>query len=224
MQKRVVLDRSTTPDGETLELAIEHGHHILRVGSVPLMSSAMRGSEEAMAEVAAEELGEIEAPRILIGGLGMGFTLRATLDAFGDDAEVTVAELMPVVVRYNRSHLADLAERPLEDPRVTLFEGDVKKKIDDGGWDAILLDVDNGPDALTSERNERLYGVRGTERIMRALAPGGVVVVWSSFPSPSYVERLRRAGLEARARSVRARWPLRKGPMHTLFVGVRADV
>jgi len=102
LEKRIVLDRTTTPDGEPLELAIEDGHHIIRVGGVPLMSSSMKGSEEAMAEAALEELGEIDAPRVLVGGLGMGFTLRATLDAFDEHAEVCVAELMPDIIRYNR--------------------------------------------------------------------------------------------------------------------------
>jgi spermidine synthase len=221
VEKRVVLDRTTTPDGEPLELAIEHGHHILRVGGVPLMSSEMRGSEEAMAEVAAEELGQIDSPRILIGGLGMGFTLRAALDAFDEGAHVCVAELMPTVIRYNREHLGHLADQPLEDPRVELFEGDVKKKLEKGDWDAILMDVDNGPDAFTAESNQRFYGARGTELMADALAPSGVLVVWSAYPSPRFLERLRATGLDVRTETVRARWPLRKGPKHTLFIAVK---
>jgi len=221
MQERVVLDRTTTGDGETLELAIEHGHHIIRIGGVPLMSSSMSGSEEAMAEIACQELGPIASPRILIGGLGMGFTLRATLDAFEDVAEVCVAELMGDIIRYNRAFLADLTDRAIEDRRVEVFEGDVRKKLTVGGWHVILMDVDNGPDALSARSNRYLYSARGVELMARALAPGGVLVVWSAYPSPRFLERLRYTGLSARAATVRGRWPISKGPMHTLFVGTK---
>jgi spermidine synthase len=223
VQKRVVIDLTETPDGDSLELAIEHGHHIIRVGGVPLMSSEMSGSEEAMAEVAREELGPIEGPRILIGGLGMGFTLRATLDAFDEHAEVCVAELMHHIVHYNRFFLGDLADRPLEDPRVDVFEGDVKKKLAEGDWDAILMDVDNGPDALTAQSNQNFYNARGVDLMARALAPGGVLVVWSAYSSPRFLERLRHTGLSARAETVRARWPISKGPMHTLFIATKPE-
>jgi spermidine synthase len=221
LEKRIVLDRSTTPDGERLELAIEHGHHIIRVAGIPLMSSDMRGSEEAMAEVAREELGDIEAPRVLVGGLGLGYTLRAALDAWGEDAEVCVAELLPSVVRYNREFLGNLADHPLEDPRVDLFEGDVKKKLVRDRWDAILLDVDNGPDAFTVHGNQTLYGARGAELMARAIGPGGVLIVWSAYPSPRFLERLRHTGLSARAKRVRGRGPIDRGPMHTLFVATK---
>jgi len=186
------------------------------------MSSSMRGSEEAMASIAFDEVGEtIEAPRILVGGLGMGFTLRAVLDAFDASATVCVAELLPVVIRYNRGILAELADHPLEDPRVDVHEGDVREAIRQGPWDIILLDVDNGPDALTAESNQALYSARGVQRIAREVAPGGVLIVWSAFPSPRFVERLRKTGLDARAEKVRARWPESKGPMHTLFIANR---
>jgi spermidine synthase len=221
VKPRVVLDESTTADGDALELAREHGHYIIRVDGVPLMSSEMRGSEEAMADVAAKELGSLEDARVLIGGLGMGFTLRATLDVVGQDAEVHVAELMPSIVRYNLEHLGRLADYPLEDPRVTLYQGDVIDRLERGAWDAILMDVDNGPDALSARNNDRLYGQRGVHRMVTALAPGGVLVVWSAYQSPRYLERLRNTGLIAYGLVVRGRWPLSKGPKHTLFVAVK---
>ena len=221
MRSRQVLDRTTTPDGKALELALEHGFHILRVDGVPLMSSGMRGSEEAMASVASAELGPRRAPRILIGGLGMGYTLRAVLDTFGDSASVCVAELMPAIIEYNRGVLGALADHPLGDPRVELYRGDVRRCFERRAWDAILMDVDNGPSALTVRSNRSLYGPRGLSRMTDALAPGGVLIVWSAFQSPGFLEELRRTGLSPSALPIRARWPERKGPMHTLFVALR---
>lgn len=221
LDKREILDLTKTADGKPLELAIEHGHHIILVDGIPLMSSEMSGSEEAMAAFAREELGPIESGRILIGGLGMGFTLRATLDAFDSQVQVCVAELMNHIIRYNREFLGDLAGQPLADQRVELFHGDVKKKLKQGGWDAILMDVDNGPDALTARSNKNFYGARGAELMARALAPGGVLIVWSAYPSPRFLERLRYTGLSSRAVRVRGRWPISKGPMHTLFIATK---
>jgi spermidine synthase len=215
MKPREVLDRTTTPDGRRLELAREGVHYVIRVDGVALMSSAAHGSEEAMARVAAEALGARPGARVLVGGLGLGFTLRAALDAF-PDATVTVAELLPPLVGYNRGALADLARRPLDDPRVRLFEGDVRVPLGAGGWDAVLLDVDNGPEAFTTSANASLYDDAGAALLARALAPGGVLVVWSAGPSPAFERRLRRAGLACDTRRARARD--RKGATHTLFV------
>lgn len=222
VQQRTVLDRTTTPDGDDLELAHERGHHIIRVGGVPLMSSQMRGSEEAMADVAQAEIGAEGGEHVLIGGLGMGFTLRATLDAFPHAADVCVAELMSHMIRYNREHIGHLADHPLEDRRTTLFEGDVKRKLTRSTWNAILMDIDNGPDALTARANHGLYTAKGCALMSNALIPGGVLIVWSAYPSPRFLERLKAAGLSARAETVRARWPLAKGPRHTLFIGVKS--
>jgi spermidine synthase len=221
MIPREVLDRTTTADGKPLELARERGHFILRVGGVPLMSSAVHGSEEAMAELAVATLAGVSAPRVLVGGLGMGFTLRAVLDHFGPAARITVAELLPEIVTYNRGVLAPLAGEPLSDPRVELFEGDVREPLARGGWDAVLLDVDNGPDALTADENRALYDDAGCAALARALAPGGVVVVWSAYESRDYERRLRRAGLRGRVEKVRARGAVKKGARHTLFVAER---
>jgi len=221
VKPREVIDRGKTPDGSPLELAIEHGHYIIRVGGAPLMSSQMHGSEKAMAAFAHEELGQHTAPRILVGGLGMGFTLRAALDAFGAGASVTVAELLPAIIDYNRGPLAHLAEQPLDDPRVSVYAGDVRQCLKRGGWDVILMDVDNGPDAFTTEDNRRLYSERGVKRLSGAVNPGGVLALWSAYPSARFADRIRRAGLRCRIKTVRARWPLPKGPKHTLFIAKR---
>lgn len=217
MRPREILDQTTTPDGEPLELVIEGGHFVLRVANKPLMSSAAYGSEQAMARVAFEAIGERPRPRILVGGLGMGFTLRAALDVFGKKAQVTVAELLPALVRYNLGVLGALAKHPLSDNRTTLFEGDVRVPLAEGGWDAVLMDVDNGPDAFTTGDNATLYGDAGARLMAGSLAPGGVLVVWSAYPSRSFERTLRRAGLRCETRRVRAREGS-KGSKHVLFV------
>jgi spermidine synthase len=225
MKPREVLNRTTTPDGEPLELAREAGHYVIRVAGVPLMSSARTGSEQAMARVAAEELAASSspkrAPRVLVGGLGMGFTVRAALDTFGDQATITVAELLPALVEYNRGVLGDLAGCPLADRRVHLFEGDVRAMLARGGWDAVLMDVDNGPDAFTASSNASLYGDVGAGLMARSLEPGGVLVVWSAYPDPGFERRLRRAGLRCEIQRVHARGDVKKGGRHILFVATR---
>ena len=221
MRPRRVLDRSTTPDGETLELALEGGHYIIRIGDVPLMSSAMSGSERAMADVAFEALDKLQGGRVLVGGLGMGFTLGAVLETFDDATEVCVAELLEDIVRYNKCYFGELAGYPLENRRAELFLGDVTKKLTFNTWDAILLDVDNGPNALSDPRNEGLYGQEGIQRIKQALSPNGVLVVWSAYSSRAFLAQLKRAGFDANSMKVRGRWPVNKGPTHTLFVAKR---
>jgi spermidine synthase len=223
MRAREVIDRTTTPDQQTLELAREAGQYVIRVAGVPLMSSATFGSEQAMAQVAVEALGRRAGTRVLVGGLGMGFTLRAVLDVFDARSSVTVAELLPAIVGYARGPLAHLANRPLDDPRVRLYEGDVRVPMSDGGWDAILLDVDNGPSAFTTASNASLYDSAGVRRMRAALTAGGVLVVWSVATNPAFEKRLRRAGLTCETRRVRARGDIRKGSTHRLFVA-RAPV
>lgn len=176
-----------------------------------------------MAVYARETLGPLDGARILIGGLGMGFTLRAVLDEFKDVGEVCVAELMEDIVRYNREFFGAFTDHAHEDPRVTLFLGDVKKKLLEGDWDVILMDVDNGPNALTARSNKGFYNARGVELMARALAPGGVLVVWSAYPSAHFQERLRNTGLNEWTETVRACWPLSKGPLHTLFVATKPE-
>jgi spermidine synthase len=218
MRAREVLDRTQTPDRQPLELAREAGHYVIRVSGIPLMSSAAFGSEQAMACIAYELLGPRPCSQVLVGGLGMGFTLRAVLDTFADDARVTVAELLPSLVDYSRTVLGHLANHPLADPRVHLHQGDVRVPIGRQRWDVILLDVDNGPDALTTAGNASLYSEAGVLRLSRALSPGGVLVVWSAFESRRFEERLRRTGMSCETRKVRARTDVGKGAIHTLFV------
>jgi spermidine synthase len=217
-RKYELLDQSMTPDGEPLELAFERGHYVLRVASQILMISETYGSEQAMAYTAAEILGPRRGLRVLVGGLGFGHTLRAALDAFPPDAAITVAELLPALVRYNRVLVGHLAGHPLLDRRVSLHEGDVRVPLYGGRWDAVLLDVDNGPDAMVAADNANLYSAAGTRRLAAALEPGAVAVVWSAYPSRAYLRTLRRAGLSSESRRVAARAPLNKGPKHYLFI------
>ena len=153
---------------------------------------------------------------MLVGGLGMGYTLRAALDAF-DGARVTVAELLPAVVAYNRDVLADLAGRPLEDPRVEVFEGDVREALRRGPWDVVLLDVDNGPDPFTTATNASLYSSAGVALLGQVLTGGGMAVVWSAAPSQAFVKRVIAVGLTCREERVYARGKVKKGSRHWLF-------
>jgi spermidine synthase len=218
MRPREVLARSHTPDGQVLELTRESSNYVIRVGGIILMTSATYGSEQQMARIARQVLGERENPRVLVGGLGMGYTLRAVLDQFGSDLQVTVAELLSAVVAFSRDILGHIADHPLDDPRTQLFEGDVRHAIDEGSWDAILLDVDNGPDALTTRGNAGLYGSEALDHIRRALNPGGVFILWSTGPNREFEARVRRAGLSCEVHNVRARGLVRKGARHVLFV------
>jgi spermidine synthase len=225
------LGRARAPDGGELVLYRRGGEHVIRVDGLELMSSRAHGSEEEMARLACADLGaaaRVGVPvsvRVLIGGLGMGYTVRATLavldehEACGADAEVVVAELVPAVVEWNRGPLAHLAGRPLDDPRVRVHEGDVGQAMRAGGrFDAILLDVDNGPVALTRKANHALYGLTGIATAKSALRRGGVLAVWSAHRDDRFVARLRRAGFgRVDAVDVPARG-VAGGPLHTIFV------
>jgi spermidine synthase len=218
MKPQVLLQRSTTPDGMELVLYERDGVFTIRVNGLELMSSRAHGSEEAMAELV---LGETAAlhPRVLVGGLGMGYTLRAVLDRVSFSSRITVAELLPEIVQWNRDHLAHLAGSPLDDQRVTLVVDDVGRVMaaKSDAFDAILLDVDNGPAALTDRRNARLYLAEGLAAIRRSLRRGGVLGVWSAGPDQDYERALKRAGFRYRVETVRAR-PGAKGPKHTVFI------
>lgn len=219
MKPQTVLDRSTTPDGKEILLYERDGTFTIRVDGLELMSSRAHGSEEEMATLALAEVGAT-SPHILVGGLGMGFTLRAVLDGLCATGRVTVAELLPEVVRWNRNHLGHLAGEPLDDPRVSLVVNDVAHVIASSkrAFDAILLDVDNGPAALTDQRNEKLYRTRGLEIAHRSLRRGGVLVVWSASPDRPFERALRQTGFSVRTETVRARRGT-KGPKHTIFIG-----
>jgi len=212
------VDRTTAPDGAELVLARRDDEWVVRVAGRTLMSSRAHGSEEALAAIALRGLEQRRA--ILLGGLGMGFTLRATLDRLPTDARVVVVELVAGLVAWNRGPLSKLAGRPLDDPRVRLQRGDVGGRIAEakGAYDAILLDVDNGPSALAHAGNKALYGEKGVRHCAEALRAGGVLAVWSASPDERYRERLERAGLEASEEIVQARAGA-GGVRHVVIVG-----
>lgn len=215
------LDNATTPDGQPLVLRRRGAEYLISVAGQDLMGSRNHGSEEVLAERACKGLRTKKRVHVLVGGLGMGFTQRAALGQLGDDAMVTVAELMPSVVAWNRTWLADLAGRPLDDPRTHVHVGDVGAVIDgaERAFDAIMLDTDNGPDALTSASNARLYGERGLGRSWRALKPGGVLAVWSAAEDRGFESRLRKAGFRVKTERVLARRSA--GSRHTIWIATR---
>lgn len=219
MKPQITIDSSTTPDGKEIVLYERDGAYTIRVDGLELMSSRAHGSEEEMAALGLAGL-KARSPHILVGGLGMGFTLRAVLDGLPTTGRVTIAELLPEVVRWNHDHLGHLAGDPLDDDRVSLVVSDVANVMASGkgAFDAILLDVDNGPAALTDHRNDKLYRARGLEIARRSLRPGGILVVWSASPDRPFERALSTAGFSVRTESVRARRGA-KGPKHTIFVG-----
>lgn len=190
------LDRAEMPNGDVLTLRRRGGDYEIRVNLFELMSSKNPVSERAMAEAACARVNR-EAARVLIGGLGMGYTLRAVLDDVGAAASVTVAELVPAVVGWNRGLLAGLAGHPLDDPRVSVFAGDVAEAIaqNPGGFDAILMDVDNGPEAVLFDGNEGLYDAAGVRFLLSGLAANGVLGVWSANCSDPFEQALQTSGL-----------------------------
>lgn len=217
----VHLDTATVPDdGGTLRL-MQRGTEfsIMAPGGIELMNSRLSGSEEALATLAAERLADRPAARVLIGGYGMGFTLRAAQAAFGPHAAITVGELVPAVVAWARGPMSHITGDSLADPRVRIVEGDVAALIrsGEGAWDAILLDVDNGPEGLSRRANDRLYDTAGLAAAKRALSKGGLLAVWSSAPSEPFTRRLRQAGFkteEARVRATRAK----RGARHVIWL------
>jgi len=188
------------------------------------MSSRECASEEALADLACDEIGARPLARVLVGGLGMGFTLARALGRLGPSARVVVAEIVPAVVRWNRGVLGEVSGFPLEDARVTVHEGDVADVIrsEAGAWDAILLDVDNGPTALTATTNGRLYSSRGLEAAFAALRTGGVLGVWSAAPDDAFTRRMSRAGFEVVSERLRSRGGHR-GRRHVVWLGTRRD-
>jgi len=221
MQPRILLDEARTPDGSTLQLTSRSGYFEVSLGGMPLMSSSQHHSEESMAELACEGAAAGPDARVMVGGLGMGYTLRAALDRLRPDATVVVVELMEAVVRWNRGPLAELAERPLDDPRTHLEVVDLVDYLagKPQPFDAILLDVDNGPEPFTTKGNARLYNQRGLSRLRAALRPAGTLVVWSAFDSAGFVGEMQRAGFSAHSERARSRG--KKGGRHTLYVGRR---
>ncbi len=214
---------SSVPGGaEELRLLRRGSEFVIMLGASALMNSRLSGSEEALAVRACRQVRGREPLRVLVGGLGMGFTLRAALAELGPDAQVTVAELVPAVVAWARGPLAAIFGDCLADPRVGIVEGDVAGLIRAaaGAYDAILLDVDNGPDGMTRDGNDGLYGAKGLRRAWTALRPGGVLAVWSVAPDDAFAERMRRTGFTIEDVRVRANKG-RRGARHVIWIGQR---
>jgi len=224
MLPTVKLDSATTPDGRTLDLFRHDDDFFIQLAGTVIMSSRAHASEEELARLACATLGDEPAPRILIGGLGLGYTLAATLRLVPPAAKVVVAELLEPVIRWNRTVLGHLAGNPLQDRRVQVVLGDVADLLaaQPEGFDAILLDVDNGPEGLTAEANEGLYGVRGLKTCRVALKPGGVLAVWSAFRSPRFTRALQHVGFKVDEVPCRPRSGARGGARsHVVWVARR---
>jgi spermidine synthase len=217
----IPIDTAPVPGGGELRLKRRGGEFSIMLGDNELMNSRLSGSEEALATLSASRISQnIEPKKMLIGGLGMGFTLRAALKALPPSARVEVAELVPAVIAWARGPMAEVFSGSLDDSRVTIREGDVGETIRSGAaYHAILLDVDNGPDGLTRKANDGLYDAPGLAAARKALKPGGVFGVWSSGPDEDFSRRLRKAGFaveEVRVRAGRAR-----GARHVIWLAVR---
>ncbi len=215
------LDTATAPDGEPLDLRRRGHEFLIRAGGYDLMSSEDDGSSKALSSLGLGALGR-PANHVLVGGLGMGFTLREALDRVGPEATVEVAELVEAVVRWNEGPLADVAGRPLEDRRARVFRGDVGARIRNPvqPFDAILLDVDNGPDALAHDGNEAIYSSKGLAAAHDALTPGGILAVWSFSDDKKFTRRCNSAGFATRTEKVPASRKGR-GRFHFIWVAKR---
>jgi spermidine synthase len=220
-----LLDSAQVPgENEDLRLYQRGGEFSIRVAGSELMNSRVHGSEDAMAELVYARIATFPFPRILIGGLGMGYTLAAALNRLSAESRVVVAELVPAVVAWNRGPLATLAGHPLDDDRVTVREVDVAQilQAEHLAYDAILLDVDNGPRGLTRKSNDWLYTRTGLDAVFTALRPSGVFSLWSARPDRTFAQLLRKAGFEVVEERVRARGP-RGGGYHTIWIAGRIE-
>jgi spermidine synthase len=209
------------PGGGELRCWRHDGDFSIRIDGIELMSSRVHGSEEAMAELAIERLGSRRNPRVLVGGLGMGFTLARALQLSGPESIVDVVEVVPEIVQWNRELFGHCAGHPLKDPRTRLHMGDVNSRISEvnGLYDVMLLDVDNGPDGLVRGDNDRIYSRRGLDRAWTAMRPGSVLAVWSSRSDDRFADRLARGGFQVTEHHVRARRT--KGPVRTIWIAWR---
>lgn len=215
------LDTAALPGGGELRLKRRGSEFSIMLGANELMNSRLSGSEEALATLGCQHLTQRPQPRLLIGGLGMGFTLRAALAVLPRGARVEVAELVPEVVAWARGPMAEVFAGSLEDPRVSVTVGDVGAAMRAGAglYDAILLDVDNGPEGLTTAANDALYSETGLAVARAALKPGGVLAVWSQGPDRSFTQRLRRTGFSVEEKAVRA--GRGRGARHVIWLAVR---
>jgi spermidine synthase len=215
MIPRILIDTAPLPGGGALRLYRRGDEYAILLGGIELMTSRAAGSEEALARIACERIAGRPRPQLLIGGLGMGFTLRAALALLPPDAAVTVAELVPAVVAWARGPLAHLHGASLDDPRVTVRAEDVACTLPRARWDAILLDVDNGPGGFSIPENDRLYAAPGLAAARAALKPGGLLAIWSSHPDAAFTRRLRAARFQVEELPVRSAG--RKGARHHLW-------
>ncbi len=217
------LDTARVPGADVQLRLMQRGAEFsMMLGQNELMSSRLSGSEEALATLACRRIETVKSPHLLIGGLGMGFTLRAALAVLGSDARIMVAELVPAVIAWARGPMADIFGDSLDDPRASIREADVVDVVrsHDSAFDAILLDVDNGPEGLIRKANDALYDLKGLKAIRRALRPGGVLAVWSSGPNPLFSKRLGAAGFEVNEVAVRATTK-RRGARHVIWFATK---
>lgn len=217
-----LLDQTELPDNHGLMTLHQRGQDlVIRVNNLELMSTRMHGSEDALGERGCQPIAHRPAPNVLIGGLGMGFTLAAALKTLPPDARATVAELVPAVIDWNRGPLARPAGQPLDDPRTEVYTGDVLDLIKNSQkhWDAILLDVDNGPEGLTKSDNDSLYSLTGLARINTALTPGGILGVWSASEEPAFTRRLERAGFTPKTSFAHAHGS--RGRRHVIWIATK---
>jgi spermidine synthase len=217
------LDTARVPGADVQLRLMQRGAEFsMMLGQNELMSSRLSGSEEALATLACRRIEAVNNPHLLIGGLGMGFTLRAALAVLGSDARIMVAELVPAVIAWARGPMADIFGDSLDDPRASIREADVLDVIASHGsaFDAILLDVDNGPEGLIRKANDALYDLKGLKAIRRALRPGGVLAVWSSGPNLLFSKRLRAAGFDVNEVAVRATTK-RSGARHVIWFATK---
>jgi spermidine synthase len=223
VKKWTTLDQALTPDGKTISLHEHDGSYAIHVDNAPLMSTRRHASEERLAELACARVSGIGHARVLIGGLGFGFTLKAALAVVAADATVVVAELLDVVIAWNRNPAFPLAAASLTDSRVTVLQRDVGEVIREarGSFDSIILDVDNGPAALSTGGNRRLYDYTGLRSARTALRPAGCLAVWSAAPDPAFERLMAQAGF--RVEVERCRSHVSSGRWHTLFVGRRGS-
>ena len=217
-----LLGVTRTPEGADMRLMRRDDEYLILANGKPLMSSRTHGSEEALATLACGKARTIGRPRVLVGGLGMGFTLRAVLDVLPAGAMVTVAELVPAVVEWNRELLGDLAAHPVSDARVRVRIADVgfTLRASPGRFDVVLLDVDNGPAEFTAAANVGLYDDAGVAAAYAALRPRGTFAVWSAFQDRKFERRLSHHGFTVDVARVRA-GRKKSGPVHTIFIGVK---
>lgn len=217
----IKLDEAVVPGGGALQLMQRGSEFSIMAGSNELMNSRLSGSEEALATLSAARIGARARARVLIGGLGMGFTLRAALASFATDSEIVVAELVPEVIAWARGPLQPIHGTSLDDARVRIHAGDVGAAIGEGApFDAILLDVDNGPDGLSRPANDRLYSAAGLASARAALRQGGHLAVWSSAPDARFSKRLRQSGMTTEELTVRANGK-RGGARHVIWIATR---